>query len=74
MTRKSLGCIDALLPLAVGISASGNEVFLGTWTLNEAKSKIAAGLAKNSTVVSTMGGDNVKVTLDGTERQGPAIP
>ena len=43
---------------------------MGTWKLNEAKSKIPAGAPKNTTVVYTAAGDNVKVTTDGTGRDG----
>ena len=46
---------------------------LGTWKLNEAKSKIAAGLTKNTTVVYEAQGDNVKVTTDGTDKDGKPI-
>ena len=44
---------------------------MGTWKLNEAKSKIAAGFPKNSTVVYEAQGDNVKVTMDGTRDGNP---
>ena len=43
---------------------------MGTWKLNEGKSKIAAGSPKNSTVVYAADGDNVKVTVDGTDADG----
>ena len=43
---------------------------MGTWKLDEAKSKIPAGLVKNSTVVYATDGDNVKVTTDGTTGDG----
>jgi hypothetical protein len=43
---------------------------MGTWKLDEAKSKIPAGMVKNSTVVYTADGDNVKVTTDGTSGDG----
>ena len=46
------------------------DVFIGTWKLNEAKSKIAAGSLKNTTVVYEAAGDNVKVTTDGTDGDG----
>jgi hypothetical protein len=42
----------------------------GTWKLNEAKSKLAPGVAKNHTVVIEAAGDNVKVTVDGTDPAG----
>jgi hypothetical protein len=71
MNRKSFVCAGALLLLAAGIVyAAGNDAFLGTWKLNEAKSKIAAGMPKNSTVVYTADGDNVKVGIDGTDAKG----
>jgi len=44
--------------------------FLGTWKLNEAKSKLAPGTAKNSTVVYSTMGDNMMVTIDGTDAAG----
>lgn len=47
--------------------------FMGTWKLNEAKSKIAAGAQKNSTVVYEPSGDSIKVTIDGTDRSGNPI-
>jgi len=43
---------------------------MGTWKLDEAKSKIPAGIAKNSTVIYTADGDNIKVTTDGTDKDG----
>jgi hypothetical protein len=43
---------------------------MGTWKLNEAKSHIPAGFPKNTTVVYEVQGDNVKVTTDGTDRDG----
>ncbi|MCM3905791.1 MAG: hypothetical protein ND866_29210 [Pyrinomonadaceae bacterium] len=47
-----------------------SAVQLGTWKLNEAKSKIAAGAPKNHTVVYETAGDDVKVTVDGTDNDG----
>ncbi len=43
---------------------------MGTWKLNEAKSKISAGSPKNTTVVYEAAGDSVKVTVDGTDGDG----
>jgi hypothetical protein len=43
---------------------------MGTWKLNESKSKIPAGAPKNTTVVYEAAGDNVKVSTDGTDREG----
>ncbi len=52
---------------AVCFAADG---FMGTWKLNEAKSKLAPGPARNSTVVYAAAGDDVKVTIDGTDADG----
>ena len=43
---------------------------MGTWKLNEAKSKLSPGLPKNSTVVYEAAGDNIKVTVDGVDAKG----
>jgi hypothetical protein len=46
---------------------------IGTWKLNEAKSQIPAGAMKNTTVVYEAAGDSVKVTTDGTDRDGKPL-
>ena len=43
---------------------------MSTWKLNEAKSKLGPGAPKNSTVVYAAVGDNVQVTIDGTDADG----
>jgi hypothetical protein len=43
---------------------------LGTWKLNEAKSKIPAGFPKNLTVKYEAVGDSIKGTVDGVDAQG----
>jgi hypothetical protein len=43
---------------------------MGTWKLNEAKSKFAPGSPKNNTVVYEAAGDKVRVTVDGTDGAG----
>ncbi len=43
---------------------------MGTWRLNEAKSKIPPGAPKNQTVVYAAAGDSVKVTVDGVDGEG----
>ena len=56
--------------VALCIAADG---FMGTWKLNEAKSKIGPGAPKNSTVVYEAAGDSVKVTIDGTDSEGKPL-
>jgi hypothetical protein len=66
-----------LLTLALclaGISvAFADDANMGTWKLNEAKSKFPAGATKNSMVVYEAAGSDVKVTVDGTDKDGKAV-
>ena len=43
---------------------------MGTWKLNEAKSKIPAGMNKNMTVVYTEQKDKMKVEVKGVDKDG----
>jgi len=43
---------------------------MGTWRLNETKSKFPAMAAKNNTVVYEAVGDDIKVTVDGSDAEG----
>src|SRR5438445_5225461 len=56
-----------------GIVASADSPHMGTWKLNEAKSKFAAGSTKNHTVVYEAAGNNTKVTVDGTDGSRAAV-
>jgi hypothetical protein len=46
---------------------------MGTWKLNEAKSKFSPGATKNHTVVYEPAGDMVKVIVDGIDKDGKAV-
>ena len=43
---------------------------MGTWKLNEAKSKLVPGMGKNTTVNYTEEGDKIKVTVEGVDKDG----
>jgi hypothetical protein len=58
--------------LAAGALAADNAM-MGTWKLNEAKSKIAPGAPKNHTVTYSAAGEQIKVTVDGTDGEGKTI-
>jgi hypothetical protein len=60
------------LLFAGAVVCSAQDPNLGTWKLNEAKSKFAKGAQKNHTVVYEMSGDMIKVTVDGTTADGNA--
>jgi hypothetical protein len=55
--------------VALGFQDNPN---MGTWKLNEAKSKFA-GKARNHTVVYEAVGDQIKVTVDGVDENGAAV-
>jgi hypothetical protein len=52
------------------LSFAADNPNMGTWKLNEAKSKLAPGWPKNTMVVYTAAGDSVKVTVDGVDSKG----
>src|SRR5438045_4298941 len=68
MKTKTLLLTLTLLCLAAIVCLASPQ--MGTWKLNEAKSKLPAGGGKNSTVVYAADGDNVKVTIEGTDDKG----
>jgi endonuclease YncB( thermonuclease family) len=69
MKARSVVFALALCFIGAALSFAENPN-MGTWKLDEAKSHIPAGFMKNSTVVYAADGDNVKVTTDGTDRDG----
>jgi hypothetical protein len=71
---KTRTTILTLLVCFVGAAVCfAAEPQIGTWKLNEAKSKIGAGSPKNTTVVYEAAGDSVKVTVDGTDGDGKPL-
>jgi len=56
-----------------GAVCFASDANIGTWKLNEGKSKLSPGAAKNNTVVYVAAGDKVKVTVDGTDADGKPI-
>jgi hypothetical protein len=67
-TRTILLTLATLLgAVAVCFAADAN---MGTWKLNEAKSKLAPGMGKNTTVVYEAAGDDIKVIVDGVDGEG----
>ena len=63
----SISLALCLVGAALCLAADG---FIGTWKLNEAKSKLAPGTAKNNTVVYSAMGDQIMVAIDGTDADG----
>jgi hypothetical protein len=59
----------ALCFVGVTLCFAGNPN-MGTWKLNEAKSKLGSGGAKNTMVAYEAAGDSIKVTVDGVDNDG----
>jgi hypothetical protein len=71
MTKIRIAVVAlSFLAAAVCFAASPQ---MGTWKLNEAKSKLPEGMGKSTTVTySEMKGDKVKVTVEGMDKNGKA--
>ena len=74
-TRTILASLVVFLAgVAFAAAQTDATAYLGTWKLNEAKSKFGPGAGKNTTVVYSAAGDNmVKVVTDGVDKDGKPI-
>jgi hypothetical protein len=68
MRAKAIALTISLVFVAAAM-AFADSPHMGTWKLNEAKSKLA-GKARNNTVVYAAEGDQIKVTVDGVDENG----
>ena len=69
MKTKTIGLTLALCFAAGTVCFAANPQ-MGTWKLNEKKSKFSPGSAKNKTVAYQSAFFKVKVTVDGTDAKG----
>ena len=65
--RKAALTVAVLL---IGTMCFAQNPNMGTWKLNEAKSKLTPGFPKNLTVKYEAAGDSIKATVDGVDGQG----
>ena len=68
MKTKTLLLTLGLISAAGALYAA--DPMMGTWKLNEGKSKLAPGTGKNDTVLYSEADGQVKVTVDGTDKDG----
>ena len=73
MKKRTILLTVATLLAGAAVCFAADNPFVGTWKLNEAKSKLAAGAAKNNTVVYEAAGDSIKVTVDGVDAKGKSV-
>jgi len=69
MKGRSLAVASLLCLLAISVAFAQNPN-MGTWKLNEAKSKIPSGTGKTTTVEYIAAGSGIKITTDGVNAQG----
>ena len=72
MNRRVILLTLAALFVCVTVGLAANP-HMGTWKLNEARSKFKPGAPKNHTVVYEAAGDSIKVIVDGVDGAGNAI-
>ena len=60
MKTRSIVLTLALCLVGLAASFAAENPNIGTWKLNEAKSKIPAGVGKNTTVVYSAAGDQIE--------------
>jgi len=71
MKTKAIALTISLVFVTVAVGFQ-NDPQMGTWKLNEAKSKFA-GKARNHSVVYEAAGDQTKVTVEGVDETGAAL-
>jgi lipopolysaccharide export LptBFGC system permease protein LptF len=70
MTKTQIAVVAVALSLAGAAVSFAENPQIGTWKLNEAKSKMPAGMGKNTTVSYTEQKDKIKVTVEGVDKDG----
>jgi|SRR5581483_2330496 len=70
MMRTRIAAVITALSVMATAACFGASPQMGTWKLNEAKSKLAPGMGKNTTVVYAEQGDKVKITVEGVDKDG----
>jgi len=70
MMKTRIAVVALALSFAAAAASFAASPHLGTWKLNEAKSKLVPGMGKNTTVTYTEQKDKIKVTVQGVDKDG----
>jgi hypothetical protein len=70
MMKTRIAAVAMALSFTATAACFAANPHMGTWKLNETKSKIPPGMGKNTTVTYTEAKDEVKVTVDGVDKDG----
>lgn len=68
--KTKTAVLVSVLCLSGSVVCLAGDANVGTWKLNEAKSRFGPGAPKNHTVVYEGSKHNMKVTVDGTDADG----
>src|SRR2546422_5087191 len=72
MIKTRIAVLAAALSFTAVAACFAANPHMGTWKLNEAKSKLVPGMGKNTTVTYAEQKDKIKVTVDGVDKDGKA--
>jgi hypothetical protein len=70
MTKMRIAVFAVALSFMATTACFAASPQMGTWKLNETKSKLVPGMGKNTTVVYAEQKDKIKVTVDGVDKDG----
>jgi hypothetical protein len=70
MIKTRIAVLAAALSFTAVAACFAANPHMGTWKLNEAKSKLVPGMGKNTTVTYAEQKDNIKITVDGVDKDG----
>jgi len=70
MTKIRIAVVTLALSLMAAAVCCAASPQMGTWKLNQAKSKLLPGMGKNMTVTYAEKGDKIQVTTDGMDKDG----
>jgi hypothetical protein len=68
--KTRIAVLAVALSFAAAAASFAANPHIGTWKLNEAKSKLVPGMGKNTTVTYAEQKDKIKITVDGVDKDG----
>jgi hypothetical protein len=70
MMKIRIAVVAVASSLLAAVACFAASPHMGTWKLNEAKSKMPEGMGKNTMVVYSEQKDKIKITVDGVDKDG----
>ena len=70
MIKTRIAVMAAVLSFAMTVVSLAANPQMGTWKLNEPKSKLVLGMGKNTTVTYVEHNDKIRITVDGVDKNG----